>query len=64
MTLLRINADIIIDSDHASQAVCETLLAGATDALGGFPLGEVVAFDVLSQDKVQDAEADERGWTE
>jgi hypothetical protein len=64
MTLLRVNTDIIIDTEAHRDDVVEAVGEEFPVALGGFPLGEVVKVDVLGTERVEDIEAHERGWVE
>lgn len=62
--LLRVNTDIIIETDDDPQDVCSTIQIEGAQNFDDFPHGEIIKFDVLSQGRVTDEEAHERGWVE
>jgi hypothetical protein len=49
---------VVIDTEDDPHEVCETLGRGAREMLAGFPHGDVVKVEVLSQELVSGHEAE------
>lgn len=62
--LLRVNTDIIIDTQAAPRDVAQTVTSEGPRFFDQFPHGEAFKFDVLSCERVTDEEAHGHGWVE